>query len=135
MPRAATTSDVFNAVAEPRRREIIDVLAGSSPRTVGQIVSRLRLPQPAVSKHLAVLRQVGLVTVRKDGQQRHYSLQPRELKVVHDWVKSYERFWTEHLDHIKEAAERKARELARKANPTKPTSSSNQPFSKESESC
>jgi DNA-binding transcriptional ArsR family regulator len=110
MARAATTADVFNAIAEPRRRDIIDLLGGGKPRAVGELVVILRLPQPAVSKHLAVLRKVGLVTVAKDGQHRLYQLNPRELKPVHDWVKNFERYWGHQLDRIKERAERKARE-------------------------
>jgi DNA-binding transcriptional ArsR family regulator len=110
MARAATTSDVFNAIAEPRRRAIVDLLAvGPAEHDVTQIVLKLGLPQPAVSKHLGVLRKVGLVDVHKAGQRRLYRLKPQELKPVHDWVKHFERFWTEHLDSIKEAAERKAR--------------------------
>jgi DNA-binding transcriptional ArsR family regulator len=110
MPRAATTADVFNAIAEPRRRDIIDLLAGGKPRAVNELVVTLRLPQPAVSKHLAVLRKVGLVSVSKDGQHRYYQLNARELKPVHDWVKTFERYWGHQLDRIKERAERKARE-------------------------
>ena len=110
MPRAATTADVFNAIAEPRRRDIIDLLAAGKPRAVGELVVTLRIPQPAVSKHLAVLRKVGLVSVSKDGQHRLYQLIPQELKPVHDWVKTFERYWGHQLDRIKERAERKARE-------------------------
>ena len=110
MARAATTSDVFNAIAEPRRRQIIDALADGRPRPVGEIVAVLRMPQPAVSKHLAVLRAVGLLSVDRDGQHRLYRLNARELKPVHDWVKTYERYWTHQLDRIKERAERRARE-------------------------
>jgi DNA-binding transcriptional ArsR family regulator len=112
MARAATTSDVFNAIAEPRRREIINLLAGGQTRTVGQLVDTLDIPQPAVSKHLGVLRKVGLVTVRKQGQHRLYELNGQELKPVHDWVKNFERFWSHHVDRIKERAERLARERA-----------------------
>jgi DNA-binding transcriptional ArsR family regulator len=118
MPRAATTSDVFNAIAEPRRRRIIELLAaGDGPRehAVGELVEALGLPQPAVSKHLGVLRKVGLLSVSKRGQQRLYQLNAEGLKPVHDWVKHYERFWTRQLDRIKERAERKARELRRAA--------------------
>src|ERR1700759_1500189 len=99
MPRASTTSDAFNAIAEPRRREILDLLADRPDRSVNELVQRLRVPQPAVSKHLRVLRKVGLVSVRKLGQRRVYRFNPQELKVVHDWTKSFERFWTQHLDH------------------------------------
>src|SRR4051794_15775675 len=107
MARAPTTSDVFNAIAEPRRREIIAELAGGE-RPVGDLVRALRLPQPAVSKHLGVLRQVGVVAVTRRGRERVYRLEAQELKAVHDWVKPYERFWTHQLDRIKERAERLA---------------------------
>jgi len=117
MPRASTTSDAFNAVAEPRRREIIQLLADGADHAVGDLVTSMRLPQPAVSKHLRVLRQVGIVTAIRDGQHRRYRLQPRKLKPVHDWVKFFEKYWTEHLETIKEIAERKARERNNKPNP------------------
>jgi DNA-binding transcriptional ArsR family regulator len=114
MPRAATTTDVYNAIAEPRRREIIDLLSQGEPRPVGELVDRLGLPQPAVSKHLSVLRQVGVVTVTKQGQQRLYQLNPEKLKTVHDWVKTFERFWSNQVDRIKQRAEQKAaQKLAR----------------------
>lgn len=111
MSRAATTTDAFNAIAERRRREIIEALAGERELTVGELVVKLGLAQPAVSKHLGVLRQVGLVAVEKKGQQRLYRLRPQELKPVFRWLKYFERFWTEHLDDIQAVAERKAREL------------------------
>jgi DNA-binding transcriptional ArsR family regulator len=107
MPRAATTTDVFNAIAEPRRREIIAVLVDGKEHAVGEVVSTLGLPQPAVSKHLSVLRRVGIVTVSKRGQLRMYRLNPKELKPVHDWAKTYERFWTHQIDKVKERAEQK----------------------------
>jgi DNA-binding transcriptional ArsR family regulator len=110
MARAATTTDVFNAIAEPRRRELIGVLADGREYAVGEVVLRLRMSQPAVSKHLGVLRKVGVVSVIKRGQHRMYKLNPTELKPVHDWVKTFERYWTHQLAHIKERAERKARE-------------------------
>ena len=110
MPRAATTTDVFNAIAEPRRREIIDALVDGRAHTVGEVVRRLRVPQPAVSKHLGVLRKVGIVSVSKHGRLRLYRLNAQELRPVHDWVKTYERFWTHQLARIKERAERKMRE-------------------------
>jgi DNA-binding transcriptional ArsR family regulator len=116
MPRAATTTDAFNAIAEQRRREIIEVLSQEKQYAVGELVLKLGIPQPAVSKHLGVLRQVGLVKVARQGQHRLYSLNAQPLKAVHDWVKSYERFWDEHLDAIKSAAERKARERAQQKN-------------------
>ena len=112
MPRAATTSDVFNAIAEPRRRQIIDLLAAGGASPVGRLVESLRIPQPAVSKHLRVLRTVRLVSVRSRGRQRLYELNPEKLKPVHDWVRAYERFWSHQIDRIKERAERKARERA-----------------------
>jgi len=113
MPRATTTSDVFNAIAEPRRREIIDLLVNGKEHAVGDLVLRLRMPQPAVSKHLGVLRKVGVVSVSKRGQLRMYRLNAKELKPVHDWVKTYERYWTNQLSRIKERAELKmANQLA-----------------------
>lgn len=112
MARAATTADVFNAIAEPRRRAIVDLLARGSEYDVTEIVLNLGLPQPAVSKHLGVLRKVGVVDVHKAGQRRLYRLKPEELKPVHDWIRHFERFWTDHLDSIKEVAERKAKQLA-----------------------
>ena len=110
MPRAATTTDVFNAIAEPRRREIIAVLIDGKEHAVGEVVTALRLAQPAVSKHLGVLRKVGVVSVSKRGQLRMYRLNAKELKPVHDWVKTFERYWTHQLSQIKERAERKALE-------------------------
>ncbi len=120
MARAATTTDVFNAIAEPRRREIIDLLVDGDEHAVGEIVDALRMPQPSVSKHLGVLRKVGIVSVTTRGQLRLYRLDAKELKPVHDWVKKYERFWAHHLDRIKERAERKmADRLARESQITK----------------
>jgi DNA-binding transcriptional ArsR family regulator len=109
MARAATTTDVFNAIAEPRRREIVDLMIDGKEHAVGDVVLRLRMAQPAVSKHLGVLRKVGVVTVSKRGQHRMYRLNAQELRPVHDWVKSFERYWTHHLDRVKERAEAKAR--------------------------
>jgi DNA-binding transcriptional ArsR family regulator len=108
MARAATTSDVFNAIAEPRRRAIIQLLAGGD-EAVGTLVHAMRLPQPQVSKHLGVLRKVGLVSVSKKGKHRFYRLNPGQLKPVHDWVKEFERFWTHKLERIKERAEAMAK--------------------------
>jgi DNA-binding transcriptional ArsR family regulator len=108
MARAATTTDVFNAIAEPRRREVIAVLADGKEYAVGEVVLRLKMPQPAVSKHLGVLRKVGVVSVIKRGQHRMYRLNAAELKPVYDWVKVFERYWTHQLDQIKERAEKKA---------------------------
>ncbi len=97
MARAATTTDAFNAVAEPRRRQIVDLLAGGE-RPVGDLVRELGLGQPQVSKHLRVLRQVGLVEVRDHGRQRLYRLNGRALKPIHDWVKGYERLWSQRFE-------------------------------------
>jgi DNA-binding transcriptional ArsR family regulator len=99
MARAATTADAFNAVAEPRRRQILDVLAGGE-RPVNELVALLDLTQPQVSKHLRVLREVGAVEVREDGRRRLYRLDGRALKPIHDWVKDYERSWTERFDRL-----------------------------------
>ena len=99
MARAATTTDAFNAVAEPRRREILDLLAGGE-RPVNDLVALLGLPQPLVSKHLRVLREVGAVNVRADGRQRLYRLNGNALKPIHDWVKEYERTWSERFDRL-----------------------------------
>jgi len=97
MARAATTTDAFNAVAEPRRREILDVLAGGE-RPVNDLVDQLGLAQPQVSKHLRVLREVGAVDVRENGRQRLYRLNGRALKPIHDWVKEYESTWSERFE-------------------------------------
>src|SRR5688572_2917980 len=99
MARAATTADAFNAVAEPRRREILDVLADGE-RPVNDLVSRLGLGQPQVSKHLRVLREVGAVDVREDGRQRLYRLNGHALKPIHDWVSGYERLWSERFEAL-----------------------------------
>jgi len=99
VPRAATTSDAFNAVAEPRRREILEVL-GSAELSVGELVARLGIAQPQVSKHLQVLRQVDLVRSRTVGRQRMYRINGPALKPVHDWVVGFERTWTERLDRL-----------------------------------
>lgn len=99
MPRASTTSDAFNAVAEPRRREILEVLA-SGEICVGDLVAQLGLAQPQVSKHLQVLRQVDLVRSRTVGRQRMYRLNGPALKPVHDWASSFEQNWIERLDRL-----------------------------------
>jgi DNA-binding transcriptional ArsR family regulator len=108
MARAATTADAFNAVAEPRRRQILDALAGGE-RSVNDLVVLLGLAQPQVSKHLRVLREVGAVAVREDGRRRLYRLNGAALKPIHDWVKAYERLWTDRfaeLDVVLEGLER-----------------------------
>ena len=119
MPIASTTTDVFTAIAEPRRRQIIDLLAAGEPRAVGDLVLHLNLAQPAVSKHLSVLKKVGVVSVTRQGQHRLYQLEPQALRSVHDWVKTFERFWSHQIDRIKERAERKAaeRSLQKKSEP------------------
>jgi DNA-binding transcriptional ArsR family regulator len=104
MARAATTTDAFNAVAEPRRRQILDVLAGGE-RPVNDLVDALGLAQPQVSKHLRVLREVGAVDVRGDGRQRLYRLNGHALKPIHDWVKEYERTWTERFERLDDVLE------------------------------
>jgi DNA-binding transcriptional ArsR family regulator len=109
MARSPTTSDAFNAVAEPRRRHILDLLA-QGERPVNDLVGSLGLAQPQVSKHLRVLREVGLVSVRGSGQHRLYRLNADGLKVIFDWVRDFEPFWDHQLDRIKQIAERKAKE-------------------------
>ncbi|MBE8521365.1 winged helix-turn-helix transcriptional regulator [Amycolatopsis sp. H6(2020)] len=104
MARAATTADTFNAVAEPRRRQILDVLMAGE-RSVGDLVDLLGLAQPQVSKHLRVLREVGAVDVRGDGRQRLYRLNGPALKPIHDWVKRYERTWAERFDLMDDVLE------------------------------
>jgi len=99
MARAATTADAFNAVAEPRRRQILDLLAAGE-RPVNELVDRLGVAQPMVSKHLAVLRQVGLVEVREAGRQRLYRLNGYRLKEIYDWVKGYAQSWEQRFELI-----------------------------------
>ena len=108
MARAATTSDAFNAVAEPRRREILELLA-SEERAVGDIVIRLRLEQPSVSKHLRVLRDVGLVRVRREGRNMFYRTNAEAIRPLHQWTGEFERFWRHQLSSIKERAEAKVK--------------------------
>jgi DNA-binding transcriptional ArsR family regulator len=99
MPRAATTADAFNAVAEPRRRQILDVLSDGE-RSVNEIVAEIPVSQPQVSKHLQVLKEVGLVRSRSAGRQRLYRVEPLALKPIHDWLEDYERMWNERLDRL-----------------------------------
>jgi len=99
MARAASTTDAFNAVAEPRRRQILDLLSAGE-RPVNDLVAVLGLPQPIVSKHLRVLREVGLVDVRDLGRQRVYCLNGRHLKPIHDWVKAYEASWSRRFERL-----------------------------------
>jgi DNA-binding transcriptional ArsR family regulator len=102
--RAATTEDAFNAVAEPRRRQILDVLAGGE-RPVNDLVRLLGVTQPQVSKHLRVLREVGVVDVRDEGRQRVYRLNGPALKPIHDWVSKYERTWSERFEAMDDVLE------------------------------
>ena len=106
MARAATTSDAFNAVAEPRRREILNYLAPRE-RPVGDIVATLGLEQPSVSKHLRVLRDVGLVHMRRDGRRKLYRTNAEAIRPLHEWTSQFERFWQHQLSRIKERAEQK----------------------------
>jgi DNA-binding transcriptional ArsR family regulator len=110
MARAATTSDAFNAVAEPRRREILNYLA-LAERPVGDLVAQLGLEQPSVSKHLRVLRDVGLVRVRRHGRHMLYRTNAEAIRPLHEWTKTFERMWAHQLTRIKERAEEKAKEL------------------------
>jgi DNA-binding transcriptional ArsR family regulator len=106
MARAATTSDAFNAIAEPRRREILFYLAGRE-RSVGEIVAKLGFEQPSVSKHLRVLRKVGLVHVRCEGRQKLYRTNAEAIRPLHEWTGTFERYWQHQLLRVKERAESK----------------------------
>lgn len=112
MTRAAPPPDVFHAIAEPRRRRILELLSEGRYHAVSELVEQLQMPQPAVSKHLAVLRKAGVVSVSKLGRERLYRLDAEKLKPVHAWVRTFERFWTRQVDRIKERAERLAAENA-----------------------
>ena len=107
MARAATTSDAFNAVAEPRRREILNYLA-LQERPVGEIVDSLGVAQPSVSKHLRVLLEVGLVNVRRDGRRMLYRTNAEAIRPLHQWTETFERYWRHQLSRVKERAERKS---------------------------
>lgn len=109
MPRAATTSDPFNAIAEPRRRDILVLLAGRE-RPVADIVDELEMAQPSVSKHLRVLLHVGLVDVRREGRQAFYRTNTEQIKTIHDWTRLFERYWKQQLLRVKERAERAGRD-------------------------
>jgi DNA-binding transcriptional ArsR family regulator len=110
MARAATTSDVFNAIAEHCRREILSYLV-SQERRVGDIVATLELTQPSVSKHLRVLRDVGLVYVRRDGRQKLYRTNAEAIRPLHEWTSTFERYWQQQLDRVKERAEAKIKKI------------------------
>ncbi|HKN76047.1 MAG TPA: metalloregulator ArsR/SmtB family transcription factor [Candidatus Acidoferrum sp.] len=107
MARAATTSDAFNAVAEPRRREILNYLA-LQERPVGEIVDALEMEQPSVSKHLRVLRDVGLVHARRDGRQMFYKTNAEAIRPLHEWAETFKRYWQHQLLRVKERAEAKS---------------------------
>jgi DNA-binding transcriptional ArsR family regulator len=111
VPRAATTSDAFNAVAEPRRRAILSYLA-LKERPVGDIVKSLGLEQPSVSKHLRVLKDVGLVHERRDGRRILYRTNAEAIRPLHQWTSTFERYWTHQLNRIKERAEKQTKEQA-----------------------
>jgi DNA-binding transcriptional ArsR family regulator len=106
MPRAATTSDPFNAIAEPRRRDILEYLA-SQERAVGEIVDAIGLAQPSVSKHLKILHHVGLVDVRREGRQAFYRTNTDRIRMVHEWTSLFERYWRGQLSRIKKRAEQR----------------------------
>jgi DNA-binding transcriptional ArsR family regulator len=109
VPRAATTSDAFNAIAEPRRREILSYLAPKE-RPVGDIVKSLRLEQPSVSKHLRVLKDVGLVHERRDGRRIFYRANAQAIRPLYEWTSTFERYWANQLNRVKERAEKKGKE-------------------------
>lgn len=112
MARAPTTTDAFNAVAEPRRRQILDVLS-TGERPVNDLVTALGMAQPQVSKHLRVLREVGLVRARDDGRRRLYRLNGRPLKPIHDWIQTYEASWNERFDALDDVVDDLKREEGR----------------------
>ena len=106
MPRAATTSDIFNAIAEVQRRDILVYLAPQE-RHVSDIVAKFNLSQPSVSKHLKVLRHVGLVNVRRDGRQMFYRTDADAIRPLHEWTGVFQQYWRHQLARVKERAERK----------------------------
>jgi DNA-binding transcriptional ArsR family regulator len=110
MPRAATTSDPFNAIAEPRRRDILEFLAPRE-RAVNDVVAALSLAQPSVSKHLRVLLHVGLVDVRRDGRQLLYRTNAKALRPLHEWTGRFERYWRSQLLRVKERAEQQSSQI------------------------
>jgi DNA-binding transcriptional ArsR family regulator len=111
MARAPATLDCFNAIAELKRRQVLNILADGE-RPVNDLVQSLGWSQPQVSKHLGVLKKVGLVSERRDGRQRVYSMNGEKLKPIHEWVRTFERFWQHQLDRVKARAEEKARHAA-----------------------
>ena len=121
MPRASTTSDAFNAVAEPRRRDILNYLI-LQERSVNEIVDSLSMEQPSVSKHLRVLKDVGLVSVRRDGRNMFYRTNADAIRPLYEWTSTFERYWRHQLNQIKELAERKAIEQTNSPTNFKPRS-------------
>ena len=121
MPRASTTSDAFNAVAEPRRRDILNYLI-LQERSVNEIVDSLSMEQPSVSKHLRVLKNVGLVSVRRDGRNMFYRTNADAIRPLHEWTSTFERYWRHQLNQIKELAERKASDQTNSPTNFKPRS-------------
>ena len=119
MARSATTSDVFNAIAEVRRREIVGLLAGRELSVNDLVASIDDLTQPQVSKHLRVLREVGLVNVRHEGRLRWYSLDADQLQPIYEWVQTFERYWDHQLSSVKKLAEAKAKAPEKSASPNK----------------
>ena len=113
MPRAATTSDTFNAIAEPRRRDILDYLAARE-RSVGEIVIALSLPQPSVSKHLRVLREAGFVEARVDAQRRVYRIRAEPFEEVDAWLEPFRRFWSDHVDALERHLDRMDQKTTKK---------------------
>jgi len=119
MARAATTSDAFNAVAEPRRREILTYLA-QHERPVGDIVTNLKIDQPSVSKHLGVLRRVGLVHMRCDGRHKYYRTNAEAIRPLHEWAATFERYWAHQLLRVKQIAEQEMKQPKPAPSPNKP---------------
>lgn len=115
MPPTPTTNDIFSAIAEPNRRELVSLLARRGPMAVGDIVESTELSQPSVSKHLGVLLEVGVVSVDRQGKSRIYKLEAAKLKAVYDWAKRFESLWDDQLARIKAKAEARAA-AARKNN-------------------
>jgi len=111
MARAATTSDSFNAIAEPRRREILTLLVVRE-HAVSEIVEALRIDQPSVSKHLRVLRDTGLVRMRCQGRQKLYQTNAEAIRPMHEWTRTFERYWSHQLMRVKDRAEAKARQVS-----------------------
>ena len=114
MARPTVSSDPFEAIAQPKRRQVLETLARyqTAGCSVNELVLSLGLPQPVVSKHLAILKEVGLVSIEKRGRQRIYQVNGEGMRTIHEWASHFEKFWTHQLSSIKERAERRARESA-----------------------